>query len=53
MNKNGLTQQEIKTFQDLLIKANDTQIMYLLFDVQKEQQKRVKTLKNKYCEVQE
>jgi len=48
MNTNGLNQQEIKTFKELLLKSNDYQLVLLLDDVRKEQQKRINNLKEIY-----
>lgn len=48
MNNNGLTQQEIKTFNDLLLKSNDCQIVLLLDKVRAEQKQRINKLKEKY-----
>jgi hypothetical protein len=48
MNTNGLNQQEIKTFKDLLLKSNDYQLVLLFDDVRKEQQKRINNLKEIY-----
>lgn len=36
MNINGLTQQDIKTFKDLLLKANTEQLQILLRTLQEE-----------------
>jgi ferritin len=48
MNNNGLTNQEIKQFNDLLLKSNDYQLVLLLDDVRKEQQRRISNLKQIY-----
>ena len=48
MNNNGLTDQEIKTFKDLLLKSNDYQLVLLLDDVRTEQKRRINNLKQIY-----
>jgi hypothetical protein len=48
MNMNGLTNQEIKQFKDLLLKSNDYQLVLLLDDVKTEQKRRISNLKEKY-----
>ncbi|MFW6027100.1 MAG: hypothetical protein ACOCRX_12260 [Candidatus Woesearchaeota archaeon] len=48
MNSNGLTKEELKTFNDLLLKSNDYQLVLLLDSVRTEQKRRVYKLKEKY-----
>lgn len=50
MNNNGLTNTDIKTFNDLLLKSNDYQLVYLLSAVEAEKRKRINNLKAFYNE---
>lgn len=41
-NIKGITMKEVKAYLDILIKANDTQLDYLLYEMLQEKEKRRK-----------